>query len=241
MSAPLARLVRALRSRLRLILGLGISAVFIYLALPGLRLDEFLVALRGAQYWWIVPGVAVYFVGVWARTWRWHYMLRHLRPVPMGPLFRIVCIGYMGNNIYPARAGEVLRSVVLKQEHGISISASLATVLIERLFDGREVGADITFEKTFQGYRGIVHGGLLSTVLDEAMVTLLNRMGEHAVTAELTVRFLAPAGIGEPFRATGRIRKLEARLARTDGTEVARARSTCIRLGPLPAGASDRS
>jgi len=115
-------------------------------------------------------------------------------------------------------------------------------------FDGREVAADITFEKTFQGYRGIVHGGLLSTVLDEAMVTLLNRMGEHAVTAELTVRFLAPAGIGEPFRVTaglverrGRIRKLEARLARTDGTEVARARSTCIRLGPLPAGASDRS
>ena len=42
----------------------------------------------------------------------------------------------MGNNIYPARAGEVLRSYVLKRETGIRMSSSLATVIIERLFDG---------------------------------------------------------------------------------------------------------
>jgi glycosyltransferase 2 family protein len=128
--------VTLIRARWRLILGLAISAVFVYVAVRGLSLSDFLTKLRGAHYAWLVPGVAIYFVGVWARTWRWHYMLRHLKPVPMVPLFRIVCIGYMGNNIYPARAGEVLRSVVLKQEHGISISASLATVFIERLFDG---------------------------------------------------------------------------------------------------------
>jgi uncharacterized protein (TIRG00374 family) len=51
-------------------------------------------------------------------------------------MFPIVCIGYMGNNIYPARAGEVLRAAVLKQREGVPISASLATVIIERIFDG---------------------------------------------------------------------------------------------------------
>ncbi len=51
-------------------------------------------------------------------------------------MFPIVCIGYMGNNIYPARAGEVLRAVVLKKREGVPISASLATVIIERIFDG---------------------------------------------------------------------------------------------------------
>jgi uncharacterized protein (TIRG00374 family) len=51
-------------------------------------------------------------------------------------MFPIVCIGYMGNNIYPARAGEVLRAAVLKQREGVPISASLATVVIERIFDG---------------------------------------------------------------------------------------------------------
>jgi uncharacterized protein (TIRG00374 family) len=42
----------------------------------------------------------------------------------------------MGNNIYPARAGEVLRAVILKRKEGVSISASLATIIIERIFDG---------------------------------------------------------------------------------------------------------
>jgi uncharacterized protein (TIGR00369 family) len=113
-------------------------------------------------------------------------------------------------------------------------------------YDGSEVAADITFRQTFQGYRGIVHGGLISTVLDEAMVTLLNKTGELAVTAELTVRFVAPARVGEPLRVTarlvesrGRIRRLEALVARAGGAEVARARSTCVRLGPLPAAAPD--
>jgi uncharacterized protein (TIRG00374 family) len=42
----------------------------------------------------------------------------------------------MGNNIYPARAGEFLRAYVLKRKEGISISASLATIVVERVFDG---------------------------------------------------------------------------------------------------------
>jgi hypothetical protein len=51
-------------------------------------------------------------------------------------LWPVVVIGYMGNNVYPARAGEVLRSYVLRRREGISMSASLATVVLERLFDG---------------------------------------------------------------------------------------------------------
>jgi uncharacterized protein (TIRG00374 family) len=51
-------------------------------------------------------------------------------------MFPITAIGYMGNNIYPARAGEVLRAVVLKRRQNVSISASLATIIVERIFDG---------------------------------------------------------------------------------------------------------
>jgi uncharacterized protein (TIRG00374 family) len=63
-------------------------------------------------------------------------MLRALKPVPLGRLFPVVCIGYMGNNIYPARIGELLRAYVLKRKEEVSISASLATILVERIFDG---------------------------------------------------------------------------------------------------------
>lgn len=116
--------------------GILISAVFLYFTLRGMHLAEFWDALKTAQYGWLVPGVAVYFVGVWVRSWRWHYMLRPLKKISTRRMFPIVCIGYMGNNIYPARAGELLRAAVLKEREGVPISASLATVIVERIFDG---------------------------------------------------------------------------------------------------------
>jgi uncharacterized protein (TIRG00374 family) len=116
--------------------GLALSGGFMYWALRGLGLSEIWEPLKSARYWWLLPGVGVYFIGVWVRSWRWHYLLRPVKPVSTRKMFPIVAIGYMGNNIYPARAGEVLRAVVLKRKEEIPISASLATVIVERIFDG---------------------------------------------------------------------------------------------------------
>jgi glycosyltransferase 2 family protein len=117
-------------------LGVAISAIFLYFALRGMHLGDFWATVQQANYLWLLPGVGVYMLGVWARAWRWHYMLRPLKEIPTNTMFPIVAIGYMGNNIYPARAGEVLRAAVLKQREGVPISASLATVVVERIFDG---------------------------------------------------------------------------------------------------------
>jgi glycosyltransferase 2 family protein len=116
--------------------GVLISAVFLWLALRKLDWGDFWQTLRTANYWWIIPGVAVYFVAVWVRAWRWHYLLKPIKSIRTRIMFPITCIGYMGNNIYPARAGEVLRAVVLKRREGVPISASLATIIVERIFDG---------------------------------------------------------------------------------------------------------
>ncbi len=117
-------------------LGVIISILFIWLALRGLQLDEFWSAVQKANYWWLLPGIGVYFVGVWVRAWRWHYLLKPIKEIPTKTMFPITTIGYMGNNIYPARAGEVLRAVILKRKEGVSVSASLATIIVERIFDG---------------------------------------------------------------------------------------------------------
>ena len=117
-------------------LGLIISAVFLYLALRGLRLQDVWGALQGARYVWLIPGVMVYFMGVGVRAWRWQYLLRPVKTVPFKESFEIVAIGYMGNNIFPARLGEVLRAVILKRRKDVPISASLATIIVERVFDG---------------------------------------------------------------------------------------------------------
>lgn len=122
--------------RWQLWLGILISAVLLYLALRGLQLDQVWESLKNARYIWLLPGIAVYFLGVWVRSWRWHYLLKPLKKIPTRVMFPIVTIGYMGNNIYPARAGEVLRAVILKQRENVPISASLATVIVERIFDG---------------------------------------------------------------------------------------------------------
>lgn len=116
-------------------LGILISIIFLYISLNGLRLGEIWAAMQRANYLWLIPGVAVYFIGVGVRAWRWHYLLRPLKAIPTRTMFPIVCIGYLGNNIFPARAGELLRAYVLKKREDVPVSASLATVIVERIFD----------------------------------------------------------------------------------------------------------
>jgi uncharacterized protein (TIRG00374 family) len=132
-------------------IGVAVSVVFLFLALRGLKLDEFWRDLQRAYLLWLIPGIALYFIAVAFRAWRWSFLLAPLPPTPLGEqalvdarhtkpsaraLFPIVVIGYMGNNIYPARIGELLRAYVLRRDHGVPISSSLATVLIERIVDG---------------------------------------------------------------------------------------------------------
>ena len=124
--------------RWQLWLGILISLFFLGWVLKDLLpvMDEFWVAVTNANYWWIFPGVAVYLVAVWVRAWRWHYLLRPVKSVPTREMFPIVAIGYLANNILPARAGELVRAALLRNRQGVSISASLATVIVERVFDG---------------------------------------------------------------------------------------------------------
>ena len=112
------------------------SIVFLVWALWGLDLDGFLDEVASGNYWWLIPSVITYFVAVWVRTWRWDYMLRPLKHIPVRELFPVVVIGYMGNNIYPLRMGELLRSYVLWRREDVPVGASLGTVVVERVFDG---------------------------------------------------------------------------------------------------------
>lgn len=99
-------------------------------------MDEILKALRDANYWWLVPGVAVYFVSLWFRSWRWGFLLRGSKRVSAHRLFPVVAIGYMGNNVLPFRLGEVLRAYILWRRERINVGTSFTTAVLERLFDG---------------------------------------------------------------------------------------------------------
>ncbi len=119
-----------------LLLGFAVSILFLYIGLRGLKLDDVWQDMKTVHPGWLALGVAIYFLAVWGRTWRWHYLLRSIKPIPLKTLFPIVVIGYMGNNVYPFRAGEVIRAYVLKRNEDVNITASLATIVVERIFDG---------------------------------------------------------------------------------------------------------
>jgi len=116
--------------------GLLISVIFLFIALRGLQITDVWEGIKSADFIWLLPAIAIYFLAVWMRACRWHLFLRPIKEVPIKEVFPIVTIGYMGNNIYPARAGEILRAIVLKHKYEIPVSGSLATIVIERIFDG---------------------------------------------------------------------------------------------------------
>jgi len=116
--------------------GIAVSAVFLYIGLRGLNLSDVWHDIRSVHLGWVLVGATIYFLAVWGRTWRWHYLLRPIKAIPLRALFPVVVIGYMGNNVYPFRAGEVIRAYVLRRNEGVRVSASLATIVVERVFDG---------------------------------------------------------------------------------------------------------
>jgi uncharacterized protein (TIRG00374 family) len=97
--------------------------------------------LAGASWIWVVPGVAVAPLGLWARARRWRYLFPP-GPEPPG-LVAANMIGYMGNNVLPLRAGEFVRIYVVARriaaQDGGSVSGGLwlagATIVIERVLD----------------------------------------------------------------------------------------------------------
>ena len=125
-----------MRSSWRVWLGFAVSLVFIYFALRGQDFDLILQSLRGASYIWLLPALVAYFAGVGLRSLRWAYLLRPIQHIDARRLFPVVAIGYMGNNVLPLRAGEVVRSYALSARFRIRKTGALATIAVERIFDG---------------------------------------------------------------------------------------------------------
>lgn len=63
-------------------------------------------------------------------------MLKPVRSVTLSATFSTIVIGFMANNILPARLGEIVRAYVMHREHSVNATVSLVSVLVERIFDG---------------------------------------------------------------------------------------------------------
>ncbi|MGB4862857.1 MAG: lysylphosphatidylglycerol synthase transmembrane domain-containing protein [Tepidiformaceae bacterium] len=114
----------------------AISAVLIVLFLRATHPRELGDALGQADYRWLIPGIAILFVAISARCVRWSVLMRPVAPLGPRRLFPYAIIGYMANNLLPARAGEVVRAIVLGDREHVSRMGTFGTIAVERLFDG---------------------------------------------------------------------------------------------------------
>jgi uncharacterized protein (TIRG00374 family) len=125
-----------LRNQLLVILGIFISLFFLWVAFNGLNPAAVWRYVQEAQVGWLLLGVGVFFISMVLIAWRWGFLLRGVRRLPILYLSGLVSIAYMGNNVYPLRAGEFLRIFLLQRDYQVPVARTTTTIFIERIFDG---------------------------------------------------------------------------------------------------------
>jgi uncharacterized protein (TIRG00374 family) len=117
------------------VLGLVVSVLFGYLAVRDVRPGETWEALASTQYVWLLPGTTLFAVAFLIRAVRWQSLFAPARRPALRPVVESLFVGYLANNLLPARAGEAARIVALNKLARASVAETTATILIERAYD----------------------------------------------------------------------------------------------------------
>ena len=123
------------RATVQRILEVVISLGFLALALRGINFHDLWDALRRANYLWLVPGVLLIVALLFWKGWRWQVLFQPEHRLPFSSVFTAMCAGYLASNVFPARAGELARLVLLVSEQPVSVARTLSTIIVERLLD----------------------------------------------------------------------------------------------------------
>jgi hypothetical protein len=119
------------------VIGILLSAGFLYFAFRGIHRDEVIAHMRGTNVGLMVLA-ALLATGVFPlRAIRWRPILDPVAPkLPYGKLWRATAIGMMINNVVPARVGEIARAFALSRSTpAVPFPAALASLVVDRLLD----------------------------------------------------------------------------------------------------------
>jgi uncharacterized membrane protein YbhN (UPF0104 family) len=132
-----------MRTPLKVLTGLALSALFLYLFLRDLDLHEVWRSLRAARVGLLLVAIGMgYFGHLLTRCWRWASMLRPLKArISLYNMFSTTAIGYALSWLVPLRLGEFARPVLLARREGMPAAEVLATAGIERILDAVTVFA----------------------------------------------------------------------------------------------------
>ena len=120
---------------LRPIVGLLVSAAALWIVSGQVDLRSTGAILATATPAWVVAMVGAFVVDVMLRARRWQLLLSSIRTLRYPTVLASVLVGYLANNVLPARLGEVVRSSHLGGRTGVGAATALGTVVVERAID----------------------------------------------------------------------------------------------------------
>jgi uncharacterized protein (TIRG00374 family) len=141
---------------LRAVAGIGISLVALGVVVGTVDLPAASQALARADLRWIALLGVFIALDVVLRAIRWRMLLAPVARVPLREALRALLVGYLANNVLPARLGELIRCHVLGDRTGVSRSTILGTVVVERIVDTAVVVAIAAFAIVVLSVRGVV-------------------------------------------------------------------------------------
>jgi uncharacterized protein (TIRG00374 family) len=128
--------VKARLAGLRPVIGLLLTVVFLVLALQRVDLPGFVDELHSVNYLWLLPSALCTLIGYVLRTARWRIILSGAARAPLTTLFPVLIMGFAINNLLPGRLGEFWRAFLLGRKRNVPKTFALASVVVERVFDG---------------------------------------------------------------------------------------------------------
>jgi uncharacterized protein (TIRG00374 family) len=128
--------VRGLLTNRRLWIGTAVTAGFLVLLYLRFDFSGMGAALADAEYVFLVPAIGSYFLFLYFRALRWRNLLEPFAPTRTNRLFPVVLVGYTANAVLPMRLGDLVQAYYLSTREPVRVSTVLATLLIERVFDG---------------------------------------------------------------------------------------------------------
>ena len=124
-----------MKTRINVILGILVGLLFIWLAFRGTDIEGIKSSFEAAKYLYVIPVVPLTIIVLMLRSYRWGVILEPLEKIDQWSLFSITAVGFMAISLLPVRMGELARPYLISQKSTIKMGSSLATIVVERIFD----------------------------------------------------------------------------------------------------------
>lgn len=161
------------------VFGLTVTVLLLWWALHGVAFGEVWAQIRQGDPLLLAAAVAVATFGFLIRAMRWKILLTPVLPdTPLGARFAAVSIGFMANNVLPARVGEFARAYALSRLVPVSASAAFGSLVVERFLDGVVLLLFLVIPPLTPGFPS-------NTALSEGLGALILRGGIAAVVVAM--------------------------------------------------------